>query len=96
MRRVGIEPTRLAPRELESRSLTARTSSLSLSFWSGEEITCCLQDVGFEPTRFSPLAPQASPLTTWVILLKRFFDNEKSTNSHTETSRCGVKGLTGN
>ena len=28
MRRMGFEPMRLAPRELESRSLTARTSSL--------------------------------------------------------------------
>ena len=31
MRRVGFEPTRIAPRELESRSLTARTSSQLLS-----------------------------------------------------------------
>ncbi len=31
MRRMGIEPMRLAPRELESRSLTTRTSSLWVS-----------------------------------------------------------------
>jgi hypothetical protein len=37
-----------------------------------------LQDKGFEPLCFAALAPQASPLTTWVILLSRFlgmFDN---------------------
>jgi hypothetical protein len=27
-----------------------------------------LQDVGFEPTRMTPLRPQRSPVTTWVIL----------------------------
>jgi hypothetical protein len=28
-----------------------------------------LQDMGFEPMRFSALRPELSPLTTWVILL---------------------------
>ena len=53
---------RLAPRELESRSLTTRTSSLG-------PFRDKLQDVGFEPTRFSTPRPQRGPVTTWVILL---------------------------
>lgn len=71
MRGVGFEPTRIASRELESRALTARPSSRSLSFGfrQGEEITCLLQDMGFEPMRIAPPRPQRGPLTSWVILL---------------------------
>ena len=88
MRRMGFEPMRLSPCELESHSLTnsdifavpcgRRTGSLKSILRFG---SCCtdpgwtvdrqppeLQDMGFEPMRISPLAPQASPVTTWVIL----------------------------
>ena len=40
LRRMGFEPMRLAPRELESRSLTARTSSLSESINTESEGYC--------------------------------------------------------
>ena len=62
-----------------------RTSSRSLSFGfrQGEEITCFLQDKGFEPLRIAALAPQASPLTTWVILLA-------STGNRTQVNRLEI------
>jgi len=51
LRGKGFEPLRLASTELETVSLTTRTSSLFESI--NPESEEYVQDVGFEPTRFS-------------------------------------------
>ena len=40
-----------------------------------------MQDMGFEPMRIAALAPQASPLTSWVILQDASIGNRTRVNA---------------
>ncbi len=85
LRGVGFEPTQISLRELESRALTTRPSSLKGYRIHVQliRVPCCtnpwvLQDVGFEPTRIAAPRPQRGPVTTWVILRQSDSSNNKA------------------
>ena len=88
---MGFEPMRLAPRELESRSLTnsdifaERQDPLKFAYELDVAVRILgglftgshlkLQDMGFEPMRIAPPRPQRGPLDRLGNLACKVWDS---------------------